>query len=48
MALNDKEITILAINEARKLSLEAGHKPIIFLINPRVSDTLSEEIKDLK
>ena len=37
---------IVEIQEAIKLCVEAGRKPILILINPEVSDRLSEELKN--
>jgi peptide deformylase len=40
-----KSPIINKIQEAIKLCLESGRKPTLILINPEVSDKLSEELK---
>ncbi len=41
-----QEKTILEMAEAIKLCKEAGREPVAFLINPKLADKLTKELKE--
>ena len=42
----EKTHILSEIQEALKLCMDAGHKPILILINPEVADQLIDEVKN--